>query len=79
MPESWTVRHFSQSNPKGDGQGNVPALLRLVADSIEELGNVTVQDVTFGDEITEDGSWPHLTVYFHFRDDREPRRLRTVE
>jgi hypothetical protein len=79
MPDSWTVRHFSQSNPSGDGQGDVPRLLCRVADSIEKLGAVEVQDITFGEEITEDGRWPHLTVYFHYRDDGEPRRLRTIE
>lgn len=75
MPESWSVRHFSQANPKGAGQGDVPALLRRVADSIEAFGDVEVQDVTFGTEITEDGPWHHLTVYFHLaEDDTDNRR-----
>ena len=67
MPESWTIRHFSQSNPMGAGQDDVPALLRQVADTIEELGPVEIQDVTFGTEVNEDGRWHHLTVYFHRR------------
>lgn len=62
---SWTVRHFSQANPKGSGQGDVPALLRTVADSIEELGPVEVQDLILSSEITEDGPWVSVTVYFH--------------
>jgi hypothetical protein len=78
MPESWTIRNFAQSNPKGEGQGDVPELLRRVARSIEELGDVSVQDITFGTEITEDGPWQHLTVYFHYRGDSEPRQLRGV-
>ncbi len=79
MPESSTIRNFSQANPRGPGQDDVPALLRRVAQSIEELGDVRVQDVTFGTEVTEDGPWHDLTVYFHFRDDAEPRQLRSVE
>jgi hypothetical protein len=66
---SWTARYFSQANPKGPDQGDVPALLRRVADSIEELGPVDVQDVVFGTEVTEDGPWHSLTVYFHPADD----------
>jgi hypothetical protein len=62
---SWPVRHFSQANPKGEGQGDVPALLRRVADSIEELGPVEVQDIILHEEITADGPWVSLTVYFH--------------
>ena len=66
MTDSWTISHFSQSNPSGAGQGNVAALLRRVAASIEELGEVEVQDVTFHGEIDDDGNpWPHMTVYFH--------------
>jgi hypothetical protein len=80
MPESWTVRHFSLGNPKGPDQGDVPALLRRVAQDIEARGDIRIQDITFGnDEVTEDGVWPHVTVYFHYADDAEPRALRAVE
>jgi hypothetical protein len=63
-PTYWTIQHFSQANPKGPGQDDVPALLRRVANTIEGMGAVRVQDLTFGTEITEDGPWHHLTVYF---------------
>nr|BFE32502.1 hypothetical protein GCM10010200_047530 [Actinomadura rugatobispora] len=43
----------------------MPALLRRVADSIEELGPVKVQDLILHEEITEDGPWVSATVYFH--------------
>ena len=43
----WTIHHFSQSNPAGPGQGDVAALLRRVADTVESLGDVQVQDLTF--------------------------------
>ncbi|KQO60022.1 hypothetical protein [Curtobacterium sp. Leaf261] len=66
----WTISHFSQSNPIGEGQGSVPALLRRLADSIEELGDVDVQDITFASEVTDAEDDLTMTVYFH----REPRR-----
>ncbi|MFC3983000.1 hypothetical protein [Streptosporangium jomthongense] len=66
---TWTMHHFSQANPEGPEQGDVPALLRRVADSIEELGDVEVHDVIMHNEITEDGDWPSLTVYFDYRTD----------
>jgi hypothetical protein len=62
---SWTVEHFSQANPAGKSQGDVPALLRRVADSIDALGEVEVQDLVMHTEVTEHGNWPSLTVYFH--------------
>lgn len=62
---SWTVEHFSQANPAGDGQGDLPILLRRVADSIEALGAIEVQDLVMHSEITKDGDWPSITVYFH--------------
>jgi hypothetical protein len=64
QPETWTAEHFSQATPKGPGQEDVPALLRRVADTLERLGKVEVQDLVLHSEITEDGSdWPSLTVY----------------
>jgi hypothetical protein len=45
--DEWTMLHFSQSNPEGPGQGSVPALLRRLADSIDELGDIDVHDITF--------------------------------
>ena len=67
--EAWTFKHFSQSNPAGTGQDDVAALLRRVADSIESLGSVEVQDLVMHMEITLDGPWPSLTVYFHDAED----------
>lgn len=70
-PESWTIRHFSQSNPKGVGEGDVPALLRRVADTLEDLGPVKVTDlVLHNDELTGDSEeWYSITVYFDPRTD----------
>jgi hypothetical protein len=68
--EHWTVLHFTHSNPAGPGQGDVAALLRRVAGTLDELGDVQVQDVVFGSEVTADEDDLHMTVYYH----REPRR-----
>jgi hypothetical protein len=66
VTEDWTVNHFSQANPEGSGQGDVPALLRRVADSIEELGVIEVMDLTLSNDVTENGDWWSATVYFKF-------------
>jgi hypothetical protein len=63
--QAWTVEHFSLANPKGLGQDDVPALLRRVANSLEDRGPVEVQDLVFHTEITDEGAWHEMTVYFH--------------
>ena len=61
--ESWTIRHFSQSNPKGPGQADVPALLRRLAATIEDVQPIEVQDIVFHTGIDDDGEdWPTTTV-----------------
>ncbi|MEH0972369.1 hypothetical protein AB0J85_02745 [Micromonospora echinofusca] len=64
-PESWTIRHFSQANPVGPGQDSVPALLRRIADSIEQRSGIEVQDVVLHNDVTADGGCWSATVYFH--------------
>ncbi len=44
---------FSQSNPSGPGQGDVGALLRRVAVTLDELGDVQVGDITFSSAVTD--------------------------
>jgi len=70
MDDKWTIFHFSQSNPAGFGQGDVVALLRRVADSIDDLGAVQVQDVAFHSDVTGEEDDLTITVYYH----RQPRR-----
>lgn len=53
QPEMVLVRSFP-SNPSGLGHGSVPDLLRRVAQSIEDLGDVVVEDITFSSEPTAD-------------------------
>jgi hypothetical protein len=64
-PDRWTVFHFSQSNPDGPGQGDVAALLRRVADSVDELGDVQIQDITFGSQVTAGEDDLTMTVYYN--------------
>src|SRR5580704_18743269 len=45
--DEWQAFHFAQANPAGEGQDDVPALLRCVAESIAALGDVRVMDVVF--------------------------------
>lgn len=66
---SWTINHFSQSNPAGAGQGDVPALLRRLADRAA-LGDVRVEDITFSTSVTDGEGDLTMTVYHH----PEPRR-----
>jgi hypothetical protein len=61
----YTIFHFAQSNPKGRDQGNVPRLLRRVAKTIAEKGDITVQDIIFHTELDDEAEWwPSLTVYY---------------
>jgi hypothetical protein len=75
MADSWTISHFSISNPTGPGQGDVAALLRRAADSIEKRGDIDVQDVTFSSEVTGGEDDLTITVYYH----EQPRRRASSE
>jgi len=61
---SWTINHFSQANPEGAGQADVAALLRRVAGSLDSLGSIEVQDLVLHTEVTADGPWHSITVYY---------------
>jgi hypothetical protein len=65
IEDSWTVSHFTQSNPEGEGQGDLPALLRRVAGTIEGLGEIDILDVVFHNAVTADEDLITLTVYYH--------------
>lgn len=78
--DSWDVRHFSQSNPAGEGQGDVPALLRRVAASVEQLRAAEIQDIVFHADSDDEGDpWPSMTVYFHEADATQPSRCSSAE
>jgi hypothetical protein len=64
-PASWTAEYFSLANPSGQGQGDVPLLLRRVAETIEAFGDVEIQDLLLDTDVNEFGNWPSITVYFH--------------
>lgn len=64
-PGPWSCLHFSRSNPVGEGQSDWSKLLRTIAESIEDLGDVVILDLVFHDEINEHGSWPAATCYYN--------------
>lgn len=64
MPDSGTIQHFSQANPPGEEQGDVPALLRRAAETIQGLGDIQVRDIVFHAGINAYGRCPGLAVYF---------------
>lgn len=66
----WTINHFSQSNPTGEGQGDVAALLRRVSRTIDDLGDVSIEDLTFTNRVTDGEDDLTITVYYQ----PEPRR-----
>ncbi len=63
--DKWSIFHFSQSNRSGPGQGNVPNLLRRVAESVDALGDVQVSDITFARYPTDDEDDLRITVFYH--------------
>jgi hypothetical protein len=67
----YPIQHFSHSNPRGLGQSDIPALLRRVADKLEEYGDIWVQDIVFSNPITPDGDNMKITVYYHLREEDE--------
>jgi adenylate kinase len=64
LPIEGTVSRFVQANPKGPGQGDVPGLLRRVAETLAGLGPVEVTGLTLENQPTEDGPWYSVSVYF---------------
>jgi hypothetical protein len=68
--DQWTIFHFSLSNPTGPEQGDVARLLRSVANGLETLGDIQVEDITFSSEPTAGEDDLTVTVYYH----RHPRR-----
>jgi hypothetical protein len=75
MPEStpgWPVLHFAKANRAGEGENDVPALLRSVADSIEEIGAIEVCDICFNNNVDDT---INMTVYFSRRQEPDLRAV----
>jgi hypothetical protein len=68
--DKWSAFHLSLSNPSGPDQGDVPTLLRSLADHLERLGDVQVADIAFQSQPTDEEDDLRFTVYYY----REPRR-----
>lgn len=59
---NWTANHFTIS----DTEANVPRLLRKVADSIDQLGDIEILDLCFSNQVEGKFLQSKLTVYFAF-------------
>ena len=62
--DQWRCFHFSQPNPVGRRQADVPALLRRVARTLADLGEVEVLDITWSSATNDHGDWPSMTIYY---------------
>jgi hypothetical protein len=59
------VFHFALTNPHAETEREVAAILRQAADSIEELGDVDVLDITFLSEPADNmDSLLRVVVYY---------------
>ena len=73
-----TMWHFSQSVHADDVQGRFSELLRNVASTVDDLGNVEVFDMTFKHEITPHDEFLTATVYYD-KLDAAPLRVITSD
>ena len=64
--DTWTCQHFSLSNPAGKSATDLPKLLRRVAKAMEKqkIKAMDVLDVTTSYEMTGDGPWWSVTVFY---------------
>jgi hypothetical protein len=61
------ARHFSLNNPRGEGQEDVPKLLRRLASTLEEMGRIEIRDLILHNDTDDDGDpWPFVTIYFDY-------------
>jgi hypothetical protein len=66
LMETWTCQHFSLANPRDNGAGDLPQLLRRLADQIEstQIKPMEILDLTISQEATSEGPWWTGTVYW---------------
>lgn len=69
--ESWEICNFSLFLPGGQVRSEVPALLRHLADHLEEFGPIEERDLVMRTDVTAEGYGHHFTVYFHTKDSTE--------
>jgi hypothetical protein len=73
-PDPADARQFAQSNAGGrPGSGYVAGLLRRVADTLDELGDVQVRSITFSSQVTHEEDDLTITVDYYDK----PRRRAT--
>lgn len=66
MSSAWSCLHFSLANPRDTSQGDLPKLLRRLAQEIEvrRLDPLDILDLTVTQEMTEEGPWWSATLYW---------------
>jgi hypothetical protein len=66
--EPWCL-HFTLANPKGPRRGDLPLLLRRVADEVERLGDIEVLDLVTRYELGPDleYGWTASVYYTRYR------------
>jgi hypothetical protein len=77
-PHGYPTLHFAHANPAGPGYDDVPALLRRVADAIEKIPDIRVDDMTFMSYLRGDPPDMFMTVYFHIADEDEKEAERAI-
>lgn len=55
--------HFGYTNPDGPDAGNIPLLLRRLADELEGIDSSDILDIVFRSEAVEDLGKPTFIVY----------------
>ncbi|MFN8075944.1 MAG: hypothetical protein U0Q15_11060 [Kineosporiaceae bacterium] len=67
--KGWPCRQFSLANPVGKHQGDLPRLLRRMADQLEQDGidGADILDLTISQDVTARGPWWSATVYWSRR------------
>ena len=75
MADTGSSLNFSLANPRNDGAGDLPKLLRRVADEIDQRGIAPMEilDLTLSSEINDEGPWWSVTLYWS-PDDPEAAR-----
>ena len=62
--DTYTISHFSLANVNGPEETRTPALLRKLADILEEESITKIQDIVFENAVEDGERVPTFTVYY---------------
>jgi hypothetical protein len=62
----YTSQTFYLNLPAGNGQGNIPNLLRHLAKNLDAMGDTfEISDIVLHSDQDKDGNeWPYVAVYY---------------